>query len=369
MAIAQNMTEETASSTSPKEPTPFSEVARLYHEGKPLPPEWQGEFNRMYSYFYTDPNQQMAQDSAWMKDPKKAQALYDSWAGQTAKDAEGGGLGGALSNIWGAIRDPLEEAAVLAGNFFVPGSSALTSKLTSKDAQEQLGSGIGKLAQAGTSLYGGFNPEAGVSGLESLGLPTEMASSVSDAAHSYLAKALGSPAALATEAGKSILANTLNYTIRNGKLPDSLSDVADPEQIAKAMAINIAGGASTAGMGSGLQSLGMAPGTATKLANAGLTTLRGGDPTSALIGTGLSALDVPGGAAKYLQPALTGLVKGNAQGLKNTLLSSAVDSIQQPALKELGWNKKEPGPLGWARDAGIRAVSGAARNALNKAVN
>lgn len=54
------------------------------------------------------------------------------------------------------VRDAVESVAVVAGNFYIPGSSLITSKLASKGAQEHLDSDIGMIAQIGSSIYG-FN--------------------------------------------------------------------------------------------------------------------------------------------------------------------------------------------------------------------
>lgn len=66
---------------------------------------------------------------------------------------------------WTDIRDTVESAAVVAGNYYVPGSSLLTSKLTSEGSQKQLNSSLGKLAQLGSGLSG-----AGV-GSDMTGIP------------------------------------------------------------------------------------------------------------------------------------------------------------------------------------------------------
>ncbi len=50
-------------------------------------------------------------------------------------------------SLWTDIRDTLESAAVVAGNYFLPGSSIITSKLVSEGSQEQLNSSLGKFAQ------------------------------------------------------------------------------------------------------------------------------------------------------------------------------------------------------------------------------
>lgn len=55
------------------------------------------------------------------------------------------------------LRDLGETAAVIAGNFVVPGSSALTSNLASKNSQKQLSSDIGQIAQVGSSIAGGLS--------------------------------------------------------------------------------------------------------------------------------------------------------------------------------------------------------------------
>lgn len=71
-----------------------------------------------------------------------------------------------FKNFWKSLRDTGETAAVLAGNYYLPGSSMLTSKLTSDGSQKQLNSGIGKVAQIGTGLAG-----AGV-GSSTTGIPS-----------------------------------------------------------------------------------------------------------------------------------------------------------------------------------------------------
>ena len=55
---------------------------------------------------------------------------------------------------WTDLRDTVESAAVLAGNYFLPGSSLVTSHLTSEGSQDQLNSTVGKLAQLGTGGWG-----------------------------------------------------------------------------------------------------------------------------------------------------------------------------------------------------------------------
>lgn len=57
-------------------------------------------------------------------------------------------------SFWTEIRDGVESVAVVAGNYFVPGSSLLTSHLASKGSKKQLDSDIGQVAQIVSSVYG-----------------------------------------------------------------------------------------------------------------------------------------------------------------------------------------------------------------------
>lgn len=61
---------------------------------------------------------------------------------------------GCIKNLWTPVRDTVESAASLAGNYFLPGSSLLTDNLVSKGSQAQLNSPIGKIAQIGSGLAG-----------------------------------------------------------------------------------------------------------------------------------------------------------------------------------------------------------------------
>lgn len=64
------------------------------------------------------------------------------------------------------IRDALETAAVIAGNYELPGSSLLTNNLASKGAQQNLNSPLGQIANIGSGAAGGG---AFGSGLQSAG--------------------------------------------------------------------------------------------------------------------------------------------------------------------------------------------------------
>lgn len=57
-------------------------------------------------------------------------------------------------SLWTDIRDTAESAGVLAGNYMLPGSAALTSKLVSEGSQKQLNSTLGQAALLGSGGYG-----------------------------------------------------------------------------------------------------------------------------------------------------------------------------------------------------------------------
>lgn len=67
-----------------------------------------------------------------------------------------GGVVDTVKDSWVDIRDTAESAAVVAGNYFLPGSSMLTSQLTSEGSQEQLNSTLGKVATIGSGVAGGL---------------------------------------------------------------------------------------------------------------------------------------------------------------------------------------------------------------------
>jgi hypothetical protein len=67
-------------------------------------------------------------------------------------------------SFWTDIRDTVQSVASVAGNYFLPGSGLVTSNLVSKGSQEQLGSGVGKIAMIGSGLYGGLPTDMGGAG-------------------------------------------------------------------------------------------------------------------------------------------------------------------------------------------------------------
>lgn len=97
-----------------------------------------------------------------------AQNSFDTIKGTTEQLLQGdlggafdeikGGLSGiedVIGETWMDIRDPLQAAAVMVGNYFLPGSSIITSKLVSDEAQEILNSDGGKLLNLAAGATGG----------------------------------------------------------------------------------------------------------------------------------------------------------------------------------------------------------------------
>lgn len=73
---------------------------------------------------------------------------------------------GSISNLFVPIRDAVESAGSLAGNFLLPGSSLLTNSLVSKGSQKQLHSPLGQIANIGTGLAGA-GVGSGITGIPS----------------------------------------------------------------------------------------------------------------------------------------------------------------------------------------------------------
>jgi hypothetical protein len=90
--------------------------------------------------------------------------------GETTKG--GGGIFG--SGIgpdigWVNFRDGLQAAGVVVGNYFVPGSSLVTSQLVTKGAQEDLSTDVGRVANLAAGLAGAGAFDSAAAGPELLG--------------------------------------------------------------------------------------------------------------------------------------------------------------------------------------------------------
>jgi hypothetical protein len=109
-------------------------------------------------------------DASGNANPQQYNSKGGGFFGNLASD-----IGGGLSDLYMAVRDPLEAAAVVGGNYFLPGSGLLTSQLVSDKAKENLSSDLGKVAMIGSGIAGGVNGNMSNYGSigESLGLTGE----------------------------------------------------------------------------------------------------------------------------------------------------------------------------------------------------
>lgn len=60
-------------------------------------------------------------------------------------------------SLWTKLRNTAQAAAVVAGNYYLPGSSLITSRLVADGAQEQLNTKFGRLANLAAGGYGGYS--------------------------------------------------------------------------------------------------------------------------------------------------------------------------------------------------------------------
>jgi hypothetical protein len=111
-------------------------------------------------------------------------------------------------SLWTDIRDTVESAASLAGNYFLPGSSLVTSQLVSEGSQDQLGSTLGQIGQLATGGLGvangnlanygklyNYGANALSTGANALGIGTNSTGTLTS---SQLASLAGNPEAFAS---------------------------------------------------------------------------------------------------------------------------------------------------------------------------
>lgn len=133
-------------------------------------------------------------------------------------------------NGWNGFRDALEETGTIAGNYELPGSAILSDQLVSKGAQNQLGSGIGQLAQLGSGLAGagvgsgltGISQSAGgaaeANALSNLANSTGLSSlygGTSQGADSLTADYNGITSGAPASADTAVAASTPNFSLGN----------------------------------------------------------------------------------------------------------------------------------------------------------
>lgn len=230
---------------------------------------------------------------------------------------EGGGLfggGGFLGTgvNWTDIRDPLEAAAVVAGNYILPGSSLLTGQLVSEGAKEQLNTDLGRVANLAAGVAGGYQGNTanygklvpGSSGLEGV-TPEQLAA----------ANATEDPIA-ALNAIKGWTTADLGYLASIGGMTPEILSAATANNAylaggAAATGINTPAGTGTGvgtGVGTGTLTGGLTGTDLTTLAKAGLT-------ATGLLGGAKAISNLTGGAGGVTLPTQdrSGVSSGTAQ--------------------------------------------------------
>lgn len=174
-----------------------------------------------------------------------------------------GGLGGIIEKAsgakgWNAMRDQLETAGGLVGNYFLPGSSLVTDNVVSKGSKAQLNSPLGKAAQIGTGLAG-----AGV-GSSVTGIPQSAGGAAEASLFSGIGNAISGAASSAgnalgiTEAGAGATSAAPWINPDTGLLASadsSIPGVAAPWASSDA-AVTPGASAAGSGLGSGLDEFG-----------------------------------------------------------------------------------------------------------------
>jgi hypothetical protein len=216
------------------------------------------------------------------------------------------GIGDTISDVvidpikdnWVDLRDTAQAAAVVAGNYYLPGSSLLTSQLVTEGAQERLDSDLGKVANLAAGATGGYQGNLSNYGKigEAIGLTDAAASGVT-AEQLAAANATGDPIA-ALNAIKGFTGSDLSYlsTIA-GMTPEILA--AGSLGAAGGTAANSIANAAAGGAGAGAAGLGAGAAAAAAGAaggNALLNALIAGTVGSAI--SGIAGADAAKSAAQ-----------------------------------------------------------------------
>lgn len=131
-----------------------------------------------------------------------------------------------LSETYMNIRDPLEAAAVIGGNYFLPGSSLLTSQLVSEGAQDILGSKGGQtlnLAAGATGGYQGNTANYGFNSTDPNAVGGVTGPDNIDVGGGYN-PATNAAGGAATTAGSEVTADQITNEISSGTAPLSSAD-------------------------------------------------------------------------------------------------------------------------------------------------
>ena len=142
-------------------------------------------------------------------------------------------------SLWTDIRDAGESIAVVVGNYYIPGSSLLTSHLASKGSQEQLSSDIGQIAQLGSSVYGAFNSPLLAGETAAKGAAPNAGADAVTAANATPASATANPLA-AAEQTTNVAAATPNATPPKLGTWDKVSGYLEKNPVVAMMGANLA---------------------------------------------------------------------------------------------------------------------------------
>jgi len=256
-----------------------------------------------------------------------------------------------MGGSWVGLRNAIEDAFVVGGNYFLPGSSMLTSQLASKGSQKDLSSTLGQVAQIGSGVAGGemgtgsnwnnlstgnmqnmtsgafgFDSAAGIGGNITGGAQAGVSPDIALGGGTG-----GGSAASGTGAGS----GTVDPALASG---GSAATSVSPSQPTVAPVADVSGAAppvapATAGTppATSQYSLGSSP------VNSGLTP---GTSTSGLQPTGLS-----GGAIKPPPPpATTSLMPAWLQSAGSNILAGAEKNAVPLGLAALSLSQKQPAP-------------------------
>jgi len=225
------------------------------------------------------------------------------------------------------LRDAVESAAVVAGNYYLPGSSLVTSKLVSEGSQKQLNSDLGRVAQLGSGLAG-----SGV-GSDYTGIPASGGySTLGDMFSGGAGSGVPGAAPPAATLGEGI--DTSASTMANGFDTTGLS--AGPATAPPAFTPN------TVAQGSNIPSYGTAGGEGNYGYDMGTGTAVTGTPATAPTGPKMIGADyeqMPGNFPAY--SAVNAPLQGQSPSFLNSLMAG---NFGQAATSAGDWAMKNPIP-------------------------
>lgn len=160
----------------PKGSLPFDSVIN----GSPLETQGMGQINGQPVYLQKNPNTGVGSERTLFVDSSGTERMYVPSSGGGFFEDLFGGIGDllknpfeAVSDLYMEVRDPLQAAAVVAGNYVLPGSSLVTSQLVSEGAKEKLATDELRLANLAAGIAGSMptadpNAVGGVTGPDNI---------------------------------------------------------------------------------------------------------------------------------------------------------------------------------------------------------